>query len=103
MMDAKGRVWFTTQIRGSRGQPAFCKTHPENRPPTCHHRQLGYYDPKTKKIQLIDTCYGTHHLQFDKNGRLWVSGDTFVFGLFDPASSTRHAPRPSPPRRGGRR
>jgi streptogramin lyase len=33
---------------------------------------------------LIDTCYGTHHLQFDKDGVLWTSGDSFVIGWFDP-------------------
>ncbi len=50
-----------------------------------HHRQLGYYDPQTGKWQLIDTCFGTHHLQFDKSGKLWVSGDSYVFGWFDPS------------------
>jgi streptogramin lyase len=86
MMDSKGRVWITTQIRREfpEDMPAFCKTDPviANFP---HHRQLGYYDPKKKKFQLIDTCYGTHHLQFDKKGRLWVSGDSFVLGWFDPS------------------
>ena len=86
MMDSKGRVWITTQIRREWPQdmPAFCKSDPAS-PATEHHRQLGYYDPKTKKFQLIDTCFGTHHLQFDKNGRLWVSGDSFVLGWFDPS------------------
>ncbi len=49
-----------------------------------HHRQLGYYDTNNGQFQLIDTCYGTHHLQFDEDGRLWVSGDFFVLGWFDP-------------------
>jgi hypothetical protein len=86
MMDSKGRVWMTTQIRREfpEDRPAFCNTHPEITTHN-HHRQLAYYDPKTKKFQLIDTCYGTHHLQFDKSGRLWVSGDTFVLGWFDPS------------------
>lgn len=86
MMDAQGRVWITTQIRREWAEdlPAFCKTDPimTTRP---HHRQLGYYDPRNGKFQLIDTCYGTHHLQFDKNGVLWSSGDSFVLGWFDPA------------------
>jgi streptogramin lyase len=86
MMDSKGRVWITTQIRREypEDMPAFCKSDPviANFP---HHRQLGYYDPKTKKFQLIDTCFGTHHLQFDKKGKLWVSGDSFVLGWFDPS------------------
>src|SRR5260370_3857322 len=38
-------------------------------------RQLAYYDPKTKQFTLIDTCFGTHHLQFaqDANETLWTS------------------------------
>ena len=33
------------------------------------------YDPKTKQFTLIDTCFGTHHLQFaeDANHTLWTS------------------------------
>jgi streptogramin lyase len=85
MMDDKGRVWITTQIRREWAvdMPEFCKKDPLifN---TIHHRQLGYFDPATGKTQLIDTCYGTHHLQFDQNGRLWLSGDVFVLGWFDP-------------------
>ena len=30
-------------------------------------RQASYYDPKTQKFQLIETCYATHHLQFDND------------------------------------
>jgi hypothetical protein len=38
-------------------------------------RQLAVWDPKTKKVTLIDTCYSTHHLQFakDANNTLWTS------------------------------
>lgn len=86
MMDAQGRVWITTQIRREWAQdmPEFCKSDPimTTRP---HHRQLGYYDPRNGQFQLIDTCYGTHHLQFDKKGVLWSSGDSYVLGWFDPA------------------
>jgi hypothetical protein len=85
MMDDEGKVWMTTQIRSNAiaEAPAFCRDDPviaDN----FHHRQLGYYDTKTDGFQLIDTCYGTHHLQFDENGRLWASGDFFVLGWFDP-------------------
>lgn len=53
-----------------------------------NERQLAMYDPKTKKFTFIDTCFGTHHLQFgfDKDNTLWTSGagvagwlDTKVF------------------------
>ena len=38
-------------------------------------RQLAVYDQKTKKVTLIDTCFGTHHLVFaeDGNNTLWTS------------------------------
>jgi len=33
------------------------------------------YDPSTKQISMIDTCFGTHHLVFaaDANDTLWTS------------------------------
>ena len=33
-------------------------------------------DPKTMKYTFVDTCFGTHHLQFgyDANDTLWFSG-----------------------------
>src|SRR5206468_2673254 len=39
-------------------------------------RQVAVYDPKTKKLTHIDTCFTTHHLIFaeDKNNTLWLSG-----------------------------
>src|SRR5262249_59304293 len=30
-------------------------------------RQASYYDPKSGQFTLIDTCYATHHLQFDND------------------------------------
>ena len=30
-------------------------------------RQASFYDPKTRQFVLIDTCYATHHLQFDND------------------------------------
>jgi hypothetical protein len=43
------------------------------------------YDPKTRKITMIDTCFNTHHLQFDKQGVLWFSagGNYDVVGWLD--------------------
>lgn len=85
MMDDQGRVWMTTQIRRewAEDMPEFCQQDPVINENT-HHRQLGYYDPETEQFELVDTCFGTHHLQFDENGRLWVSGDSNVLGWFDP-------------------
>ena len=41
------------------------------------------YDPKTKKVTTIDTCFGTHHLNFDNNDVLWFTGGGPVEGWFD--------------------
>ncbi len=86
MLDAEGKVWMTTQIRRewTEDLPKFCQDDPVIAK-NAHHRQLGYYDPATEKFELIDTCFGTHHLQFDKDGMLWVSGDSYVLGWFDPS------------------
>jgi streptogramin lyase len=86
MLDAQGRVWITTQVRREWAEdlPEFCKQSPVIAK-NYHHRQLGVYDPRSGKTELIDTCYGTHHLQFDAKGVLWTSGDSYVIGWFDPA------------------
>jgi streptogramin lyase len=68
MMDRKGRVWMTSKIREA--EPAWCKEgsdHPFARyyPLTFSNRQASFYDPATKEFTLIDTCFATHHLQFD--------------------------------------
>jgi hypothetical protein len=70
MLDRKGRVWLTTKIRND--QPAWCRQgsdHPfaEYYPLNLSVRQAGYYDPQTGEFVLIDTCFSTHHLQFDND------------------------------------
>ncbi len=70
MLDGKGRVWLTSKIRGNRG-PAMC-SDPANKyvawfGEETGGRQASYFDPKTQKFQLIETCYATHHLQFDND------------------------------------
>lgn len=86
MMDDQGRVWITTQVRRQWDEdlPEFCDKAP-GITGRYHHRQLGYFDTRDRTFRLIDTCFGTHHLQFDANGVLWLSGDSFVIGWFDPA------------------
>jgi hypothetical protein len=46
---------------------------------------LMVYDPKTDKFEFVDTCFTTHHLNFDKNGVLWTSsgGGGGVVGWVD--------------------
>ena len=80
MIDKKGRVWLTAAIRGP-DNPAFCKKgsdHPSAKllPIEKNVRQLAMLDPKTMKYTFVDTCFGTHHLQFayDANDTLWTSG-----------------------------
>jgi hypothetical protein len=68
MMDSKGRVWMTSKIRPN--QNAGWCSNPQNKfaewfPLQQSFRQVSFYDPGTKEFTLIDTCYSTHHLQFD--------------------------------------
>jgi hypothetical protein len=68
MLDSKGRVWLTSKIRPNQN-PTWCNdgksAYSDWYPLTGSGRQASYYDPKTKQFALIDTCYSTHHLQFD--------------------------------------
>jgi len=90
MLDRQGRVWLTATVRGS-SNPDFCKKgsdHPSAKifPLERSSREIAVLDPKTMTYKFVDTCYGTHHLQFDAQDRLWTSGaqvaawvDTKVF------------------------
>jgi len=87
MFDAKGRLWLTGTNHAP-GTPAFCRKGSDNPfaqafPLESNERQLVMFEPKTAKFTFIDTCFGTHHLQFDKNDVLWVSGSGPVAGWFD--------------------
>jgi hypothetical protein len=89
MFDAKGRLWLTGTNHPP-GTPAFCRKGSDNPyarafPLDSNERQLAMYDPKTQKFTFIDTCFGTHHLQFgfDKDNTLWTSGGGPVAGWLD--------------------
>jgi hypothetical protein len=93
MFDDKGRIWMTSAVRPA-ANPPFCSdpSHPSAKlyPLSTAGRHLAFYDPKTKEITHISTCFGTHHLMFaeDGNGTLWTSGGGQVVGwlntkLFD--------------------
>ncbi len=89
MMDQKGRVWMTSTIR-ARPNPDWCKEGSDNQyakywPINMSGRQASFYDPESEEFVLIDTCYGTHHLQFaeDANDTLWFSGDSNSIGWID--------------------
>ena len=89
MMDQKGRVWMTSTIR-ARPNPDWCKEGSDNQyakywPINMSGRQASFYDPESEEFVLVDTCYGTHHLQFaeDANDTLWFSGDSSAVGWID--------------------
>jgi len=91
MLDAEGRVWLTSTIR-RRDNPDWCKAgsdHPSAAyfPIARSGRQISMYDPRNESFTLIDSCYGTHHLQFgeDEHDTLWFSGDANVVGWLDTA------------------
>jgi hypothetical protein len=79
MFDERGRVWYTSRIRAN-NDPTFCKEGSDLpsaklTPVNSSGRQLAVYDPVTKQVSMIDTCFGTHHLIFanDANDTLWTS------------------------------
>ena len=98
VMDQEGRVYWAAQSRVPNDIPAYCKKGSALRsaqlyPLAVTHegffqnsRQVTVYDPKTKKFTTIDTCFGTHHLNFaeDADNTLWLSdnlqGDLAVVG-----------------------
>jgi hypothetical protein len=86
MLDHKGRVWLTSTVRPS-ADPPECgqgSSHPSAKlfPLSAAGRHLAMYDPATKKLTHIGTCFGTHHLMFaeDANHTLWTSGGGQVIG-----------------------
>ncbi len=86
MLDEKGRVWLTSTVRPP-ANPPVCKEgseHPSAKvfPLQNAGRHLAVWDPKTRKLTHIGTCFGTHHLMFaeDANNTLWTSGGGPVVG-----------------------
>jgi hypothetical protein len=90
VMDQDGRVYWAAQNRAPKDIPAYCKQgsplrsaqlYPLDKPQEGffqNSRQVTVYDPKTQKFTTIDTCFGTHHLNFaeDANNTLWLSNNT---------------------------
>ena len=86
-MDKQARVWIAARMRQNQTSD-FCKqgsAHPSAKafPLAQSGRQMQMYDPKTKQVITIDTCFGTHHLNFDDNDVLWFTGGGPVEGWFD--------------------
>lgn len=96
MMDGQGRLWASNIgqflpiiTRESQGpNPAYC-TDPQNKfakffpRPASEARLATLFEPKTKKSEIIPMCFGTHHLNMDKDDRMYFSGDTEVIGWID--------------------
>ncbi len=86
MIDRKGRVWFAARFRDAKN-PDYCQKgsgHPSAKvfPLERTNRQLTMLDPKSGQYTYVDTCFGSHHLQFgyDANETLWTSGGGPVVG-----------------------
>ena len=95
MMDGDGRVWWTATHRPQWEQPAFCRQgsdHPSakafplerasgaatNKTAFVQNaRGVTMFDPKTKKWAFVDTCFGTHHLNFgyDADNTLYLANN----------------------------
>jgi hypothetical protein len=80
MLDGQGRLWVTARVRPP-ANPSWCKagsSHPSAQrfPIDEAVRHAAMYDPKTKKLTHISTCFDTHHLMFgeDANDTLWFNG-----------------------------
>lgn len=87
MFDSKGRVWLTSKIRNE--MPSWC-SDPSNKfadwyTPRPGRRQASYYDPKTRQFTLVETCFGTHHLQIDTdpNETIYFNGGGPGFAWVD--------------------
>jgi len=85
-MDKQGRVWAAARIRKP-ATPEWCRTeHPSAKlfPIPQGQRGLEMYDPKTKQLTTIDTCFTWGHVNFDDNDVLWSSfGPAGIEGWFD--------------------
>ena len=86
MIGRDGRVWLAATFRKPEN-PAFCKAgsdHPSAKlfPIERTLRNITVFNPKTQEYKFVDTCFGTHHLQFgfDANDTLWTSGGGQVVG-----------------------
>ena len=89
MLDQDGRVYYTAQVRSPKNPPRYCaaesghpsaKVYPLTRTPdgfVQNSRQVTVFEPKSRQFTFIDTCFGTHHLNFgeDANHTLWLSNN----------------------------
>ena len=86
-MDSRARVWIAARVRPA-ATPAFCRagsSHPAAQafPIERSNRQVQMWDPASGEITTVDTCFGTHHLNFDDDDKLWFCGSGPVVAWFD--------------------
>ena len=86
-MDRQARVWIAARVRPAE-TPAFCQSgssHPSAQafPIERSNRQMQLWDPETQEISTVDTCFGTHHLNFADDDTLWFTGSGPVVAWFD--------------------
>ena len=89
MIDEKGRVWNTMMIRDPEPR-SWCydgaiNKFARNLPMKMamgYMAQTGWYDPKNGEVVPVDTCFGTHHLNFstDAENTLYLSGEINALG-----------------------
>jgi hypothetical protein len=78
MMDEKGRIWLTSQIRPP-ANPDWCQAGSDQPsakafPIKVSNRNIAMYDPAADKFTLVSTCFPTHHLAFSRDhGMLFLS------------------------------
>ena len=86
-MDTQERVWIAARVRPAE-TPDFCRqgsSHPSAQafPIERSNRQMQLWDPETMQMTTVDTCFGTHHLNFDDDDTLWFTGSGPVVAWFD--------------------
>ena len=83
-MDQKGRVWNTTNTGINNDMLPYCSDGNLNQaakiapwaPGSGRGRKFSIFDPKTKKWDFADTCFGSFHLNmaYDAPNNSMVSG-----------------------------
>jgi len=78
-IDSKGRVWMPARFRKAENQPAFCKEGSNNQyakmqPIDKGWREMEFYDPKTRKFTMVDTCFDNHHVTISDDDVVYGSG-----------------------------
>jgi hypothetical protein len=81
-VDQRGRIWVTARTRQSNQQPAFCtdSANPfaKNFPLKSGDRQTAYFDPASRQLRPVDTCFTADTIGAGVDGRLYVGGPGVV-------------------------